>query len=183
MFEAQYQTRVLLVISTRLSVCVSEAHHNVAGMLVLVAAIGLAARNAAVCAFSVIHRLLACPGLPAELMNSAEEALLQYQAVPRLCNILGPDIPDAPVLEADDASEHPSLFPLSPHVDPFSFSVCLVKVCSQLECVQCRHTANHVGVCVDTKWYHFAVVVITVVVVAMHVASQNKLAIQLSSLF
>ena len=156
-------------------------------MLVLVAAIGLAernARNAAVCAFSVIHRLLACPGLPEELMNSAEEALLQYQAVPRLCNILRPDIPDAPVLEADDGtSEHSSLFPPSPLADPSSFSVCLVIVCSQLECVLCRHTGNDVGVCVDTKWYHFAVVVITVVVVAMHAASQNKLAIQLSSLF
>ena len=61
-------------------------------MLVLVAAAGMP-RPIATRAFDLLQHALACPELPPELVNSAEEALLQYQAVPRLCRALPPDIP------------------------------------------------------------------------------------------
>jgi len=77
--------------------CLSSGN---AGMLVLVAALGLE-REVAVRACNVIYQMLVRPELPPEVASSAEEALLCYQAVPRLCKLLRPDFPALPVPEAD----------------------------------------------------------------------------------
>ncbi|DBB00612.1 TPA: hypothetical protein ACH3X3_002300 [Trebouxia sp. C0006] len=70
------------------------------GMVVLVAALALE-REVAVFAFGVIYQKLVCPELLPEVASSAEEALLRYQAVPRLCKLLRPVLPALPVPEAD----------------------------------------------------------------------------------
>ena len=69
-------------------------------MVVLVAALALE-REVAVFAFGVIYQKLVCPELLPEVASSAEEALLCYQAVPRLCKLLRPVLPALPVPEAD----------------------------------------------------------------------------------
>ena len=80
-----------------------------AGMLVLVAALGLE-RKVAVRAVGVIHLALACPGLPRDVVSSAEEALLQFQTVPRLSAILRPQLPALHGVDPDSKEgEHASL--------------------------------------------------------------------------
>ncbi len=69
-------------------------------MVVLVAALALE-REVAVGACNVIFQMLVGPELPHEVTSSAEEALLRYQAVPRLCKLLPPVLPALPVPEAD----------------------------------------------------------------------------------
>ncbi len=58
----------------------------------LVAALD-ADRAAAMKAFGVLGRLVARTELPAEQVESVEATLVRMQAVPRLCNLLRPDIP------------------------------------------------------------------------------------------
>ena len=70
---------------------------DIVGMVVLVAALELG-REVATIACGLICQMLV---LPLEVANSAEEALLRYQAVPRLCKLLGADLPALPVPEAD----------------------------------------------------------------------------------
>ncbi len=70
-------------------------------MVALVAALALERREVAVDACYVIHQMLVRPELPHELASSAEEALLRYQAVPRLCKLMRPVLPALPVPEAD----------------------------------------------------------------------------------
>lgn len=69
-------------------------------MVVLVAALALG-REAAVAACNLICHKLVRPELSREVTSSAEEALLRYQAVPRLCKLLGADLPALPAPEAD----------------------------------------------------------------------------------
>ncbi len=73
---------------------------DIVGMVVLVAALELE-REVAVIACGVIFHVLVPPELPPEFASSAEEALLRYQVVPRLCKLLGTDLPALPVPEAD----------------------------------------------------------------------------------
>jgi len=70
---------------------------DIVGMVVLVAALKLE-REVATIACGLICQMLV---LPLEVASSAEEALLRYQAVPRLCKLLGTDLPALPVPEAD----------------------------------------------------------------------------------
>ena len=70
---------------------------DIVGMVVLVAALELE-REVATIACGLICQMLV---LPLEVANSAEEALLRYQAVPRLCKLLGTDLPALPAPEAD----------------------------------------------------------------------------------
>ena len=73
---------------------------DIVGMVVLVAALELE-REVATIACGLICQMLVRPELPLEVASSAEEALLRYQAVPRLCKLLGADLPALPVPEAD----------------------------------------------------------------------------------
>ncbi len=58
-------------------------------------------REVATIACGLICQMLVRPELPLEVASSAEEALLRYQAVPRLCKLLPPVLPALPVPEAD----------------------------------------------------------------------------------
>ena len=71
-----------------------------AGMLVIVAALG-SERSVAVKACHILHSMMTCPELPSEVVNSATKTLLRYQAVPRLCNILQPELAALPTSGAD----------------------------------------------------------------------------------
>jgi len=73
---------------------------DIVGMVVLVAALELE-REVATIACGLICQMLVRPELPLEVASSAEEALLRYQAVPRLCKLLGADLPALPAPEAD----------------------------------------------------------------------------------
>ena len=78
----------------------TDIDHEHAGMLVLLAALG-GKRTVAASACQMLHRLLACPELPPQLVNSATETLLSYQAVPRLCKLLQPELADLPAPGTD----------------------------------------------------------------------------------
>ena len=69
-------------------------------MLVIVAALG-SERSVAVKACHILHLMMTCPELPSEVVKSATETLLRYQAVPRLCNILQPELDALPTPGAD----------------------------------------------------------------------------------
>ncbi len=69
-------------------------------MVVLVAALALE-RGIAMRACNVIYQMLVRSELPLEVARDAEEALLRYQAVPRLCKLLPPVLPALPVPEPD----------------------------------------------------------------------------------
>lgn len=58
----------------------------------MVAALGSDRANA-LSAFSVLSRLLSRHELPSEQVKSAQAMMVSMQAVPRLCNLLTPDIP------------------------------------------------------------------------------------------
>ena len=82
-------------------------------MLVLVAALGLT-RKVAASACQTLHHLLSCPDLPLQVVNSATESLLSYQAVPRLCHLLRPELAALPAPGTDaDESKSLTLFVLT----------------------------------------------------------------------
>ena len=79
-------------------------------MLVLVAALGLK-RKVAASACQTLHHLLSCPELPSQVVNSATETLLSYQAVPRLCHLLQPELAALPAPGSDaEESKSSTLF-------------------------------------------------------------------------